>query len=76
MSKSESMLEAQRYRAHFKGRLMAEGLSTEDAAQVAREEFTAFRPAFVNGRRRQSDAASSLIRAEDQRRKESNPATE
>jgi hypothetical protein len=46
---------------------MAEGLSSEDATQVAREDFLTFRPAFVNGRRRPTDAAGILIRAEEER---------
>jgi Fe-S oxidoreductase len=46
------MLELQRKKARTAGRLMAEGLSKDEARKLARENSENFRPAFVQGRRR------------------------
>ena len=48
------MLEVQRHKAHYKGRLLAEGHSDEEATQMIRSEHSVFRPAFINGKRRGS----------------------
>ena len=53
------MLEVQRHKAHYKGRLLAEGRSDEEATQMIRSEHSAFRPAFINGKRRGSEETGS-----------------
>ena len=48
------MLELQRKKARTAGRLIAGGISKDDARKMARENSENFRPAFVGGRRRES----------------------
>jgi hypothetical protein len=47
------MLELQRKKARTAGRLIAGGMSKEEARKMARESGENFRPAFVQGRRRE-----------------------
>lgn len=46
------MLESQRKKARLKGRLVARGMSEEEARKEASRHLNAFRPAFVKGRHR------------------------
>ena len=47
------MLELQRKKARTAGRLIAGGMSKDEARKMARENGENFRPAFVQGRRRE-----------------------
>lgn len=53
MLKTLIMLEAQRERAHLRGRLVATGLDEDEARAIANQDVREFQPAFVQGRRRQ-----------------------
>jgi len=50
------MLEAQKDRIYQRSRLRAKGVSEE---QIAKAQQSAFKPAFVNGKRKERDTGSS-----------------
>jgi hypothetical protein len=48
------MLNIQRWKTYTKQDLQAEGLTDQEIRAIAEREISPFRPAFVNGKRRQS----------------------
>ena len=59
------MLEIQRWRGQSTDALLEEGLSEREILEIMNREGRTFRPAYVNGVRREREDAQGMLKADD-----------